>query len=266
MTKQQLTAAIRTCVENGDRAFVPYIMAGDGGLGTLKKTILFLQEIGVTAIELGIPFSDPVADGPVIQEAGERALSSGVTLKKVIQEIGSFREEVTVPLVVMTYLNPMICYGIDQFAGDCAKNGVSGLIIPDLPYEESAFVKESLEKHDLALIPLVSLTSPPTRIEKITSAGEGFIYAVTVNGITGVREGFGEALNLHLKKLKEVSPVPVLAGFGISTPEQVEEIGQIVDGVIVGSAIVQALHRQDFETVKQLVAATKKKIKSSTVI
>lgn len=260
MTKNQLTNAIRNCVKSGEKAFVPYIMAGDGGIETLKETILFLQEIGVTAIELGIPFSDPVADGPVIQEAGERALAKGVTLRAVIEEIGSFKEEVTVPLVFMTYLNPIIRYGIDQFVKDCAENGVSGLIVPDLPYEEKALLGKALNAFNIALIPLVSLTSPPERIEKITRAGEGFIYAVTVNGITGVRDGFGDALDLHLKKLKEVSPVPVLAGFGISTPAQVEEIGNAVDGVIVGSAIVQALHNRDFEIVKKLVHAAKKKV------
>lgn len=261
MTKKQLTDAIRNCVESGDKAFVPYIMAGDGGIETLKKTILYLQEIGVTAIELGIPFSDPVADGPVIQDAGERALSHGVTLRTVIQEIGSFKEEVTVPLVFMTYLNPIIRYGIEKFVEDCAQNGVSGIIVPDLPYEERELLQHALTKFDIALVPLVSLTSPPERIEKITSAGEGFIYAVTVNGITGVRDGFGEELDLHLRKLKEVSSVPVLAGFGISTPEQIKAMGSVVDGVIVGSAIVQALHNQDLNAVKKLVHASKKKLR-----
>lgn len=265
MTKNQLTDAIRNCVKSGDKAFVPYIMAGDGGIETLKGTILFLQEIGVTAIELGIPFSDPVADGPVIQEAGERALAKGVTLRAVLEEIGSFKEEVTVPLVFMTYLNPIICYGVDKFVEDCAKNGVSGIIVPDLPYEEKDLLEEALNKFDIALIPLVSLTSPTERIEKITSAGEGFIYAVTVNGITGVRSGFRDDLDLHLKKLKEVSPVPVLAGFGISTPAQVESMGNVVDGVIVGSAIVQALHDQDLDTVKKLVQASKNQVQTPSI-
>src|SRR4051812_24077342 len=119
MTKQDLTNAITDCVTRGDKAFVPYIMAGGGGLDTIKKTILFLQQAGVTAIELGIPFSDPVADGPVIEEAGVRALSKGVTLRKVLKELTLFKDEVAVPLVIMTYLNPILSYGIDQFAKDC---------------------------------------------------------------------------------------------------------------------------------------------------
>lgn len=257
MTKHNLTGAINACNERGDKAFVPYIMAGDGGIETLKKTILFLQEIGVTAIELGIPFSDPVADGSVIQEAGERALKHGITLRSVIQEVASFKDEVTVPLVFMTYLNPIIQYGIEQFVKDCVSSGISGLIVPDLPYEESALLTDALDGSDIALIPLVSLTSPQARIEKITAAGEGFIYAVTVNGITGERTGFNDDLGAHLEKLKAVSSVPVLAGFGISTPEQVKSIGALADGVIVGSTIVTALHNGALDTVRDLVQASK---------
>lgn len=257
MTKHDLTNAILDCNKCGDKAFVPYIMAGDGGIKTLKKTVLYLQKIGVTAIELGIPFSDPVADGKTIQEAGERALADGVTLREVMNEISLFKEEVNVPLVIMTYLNPVIQYGLNEFAKDCSLNGVDGLIVPDLPYEETDLLREILSDFEIALIPLISLTSPPERIKKITAASEGFIYAVTVNGITGERGGFNEDLGVHLKALKEVSPVPVLAGFGISTPEQVEKIGALADGVIVGSAIVNALHLGDYEIVEKLVHASK---------
>ena len=257
MTNNNLTNAINNCVQRGDKAFVPYIMAGDDGLQTLKRNILFLQEIGVTAIELGIPFSDPVADGPVIQEAGERALAHGVTLRSVMKELEVIRPEITVPIVIMTYLNPIISYGIAEFIKDCGTSGVSGLIVPDLPLEESDLLLNGLEGSGIALVPLVSLTSPPERIQKITAAGEGFIYAVTVNGITGVRDGFDDDLAAHLKQLKEISPVPVLAGFGISTPEQVESIGALADGVIVGSAIVTALHKEDWDTIEKLVNASK---------
>ncbi|MBE1553311.1 tryptophan synthase subunit alpha [Sporosarcina limicola] len=255
MTDMKLTKAINDCIERREKAFVPYIMAGDDGLETLKKNILFLQEAGVTAIEIGIPFSDPVADGPVIQEAGERALAHGVTLRNVLKELASFNKEVTIPLVIMTYLNPILRYGIDEFIKDCGDSGIDGLIIPDLPLEESALLRDSLVGSGIALIPLVSLTSPPDRIRKITAKGEGFIYAVTVNGITGVRDGFDDDLAAHFERLKAVSPVPVLAGFGISTPEQVRTIGALADGVIVGSAIVDAFHRKDLQAVEALVKA-----------
>lgn len=257
MTKQQITDAINACNARGDKAFVPYIMAGDGGIETLKETILFLQGIGVTAIELGIPFSDPVADGAVIEAAGERALAHGVTLRSVVKEVATFKNEVTVPLILMTYLNPIIQYGVESFANDCRDNGISGLIIPDLPYEENGLVREAFTNADLALIPLVSLTSPQERINKITAAGEGFIYAVTVNGITGERTEFDSELSIHFEKLKQASSVPVLAGFGISTPAQVQAIGAMADGVIVGSTIVTALHNRDLDTVRRLVEASK---------
>lgn len=262
MAKLRVKQAIEQCNERGDKAFVPYIMAGDGGMQTLKKTILFLQEAGATAIEVGIPFSDPVADGEVIQKAGERALAEGITLRKVLKELASFKEEVTVPLVIMTYLNPVLSYGLNKIAADCEAGGVYGLIVPDLPLEESGLLKGALEGTDVALIQLVSLTSPAERIKAIAEASEGFIYAVTVNGITGVRDSFTEGLGDHLKQLKEASNVPVLAGFGISTPEHVQSLGSLADGVIVGSAIVTALHEGDQEKVRELIDASKNQVSS----
>ena len=142
---------------------------------------------------------------------------------------------------------------------DCRNSGISGLIVPDLPLEESELLRNALAESEIALIPLVSLTSPPERIKKITAAGEGFIYAVTVNGITGVRDGFGDDLAAHLEGLKAVSPVPVLAGFGISTPEQVRSIGAFADGVIVGSAIVDAFHRNDLASGRGISESVEKK-------
>lgn len=254
-TEQSLAKAIQHTVDHGGKAFIPYIMAGDGGLSKLKETILFLQREGVTAIELGIPFSDPVADGPVIQAAGERALTEGVTLRKVLQEVAAFQDEVSVPLVIMTYLNPVLRYGISAFVEDCQNSGIRGLIIPDLPLEESAFLKEALEGTAIGLVQLVSLTSPLERLQRIVEASEGFVYAVTVNGITGEREAFADHLADHFAQLKKVSPLPVLAGFGISTPAQVQSMGALADGVIVGSAIVDALHQQDFDKVRALIAA-----------
>ncbi|MBE3102887.1 MAG: tryptophan synthase subunit alpha [Bacilli bacterium] len=257
MTKFQLQTAIDQQVATGGRAFIPYIMAGDGGLSKLRKQLLFLQEAGATAVELGIPFSDPVADGPTIQEAGKRALAEGITLRGVLEEIGRLQNEVTIPIVLMTYLNPVFQYGIEAFAKTCAEVGVSGLIVPDLPLEESAIVHDEFIKYDLALIQLVSLTSPQDRIERIAKASEGFLYAVTVTGITGARAEFALNIGEHLAKLKELSSVPVMAGFGISTPEQVREMGKLADGVIVGSRIVDALHAGDLESIRELIAASK---------
>lgn len=260
MVKEKLLNAIQSVNAGGDKAFVSYIMAGDGGLETLKSKIFFLQEAGVTAIELGIPFSDPVADGPTIQLAGERALASGTTLRLIMQELESFYKEVTVPLVLMTYYNPLLSFGLEQFAQACEKIGIAGLIVPDLPVEETVELHKALAHTDVALVPLVSLTSPPDRIAKITASGEGFIYAVTVNGITGVRAGFGDQLEQHFSRLSELSNIPVLAGFGISTPEQVKSMGALADGVIVGSSIVEAFHQNDLEKITGLIQATKKTV------
>lgn len=257
MTKMKLQAAIEHQVATGGKAFIPYIMAGDGGLANLREQLLFLQQAGATAVELGIPFSDPVADGPTIQEAGKRALADGVTLRGVLKEIGELQDEVTIPIVLMTYLNPVFRYGVEDFAKACADVGVSGLIVPDLPLEESSLLKVEFTKHDLALVQLVSLTSPPERIERIAKASEGFLYAVTVTGITGARAEFAANVGDHLAKLKEVSSVPVMAGFGISTPEQVQEMGKLADGVIVGSKIVDALHVGDLDCIRELIAASK---------
>ncbi|MGG0643933.1 tryptophan synthase subunit alpha [Sporosarcina gallistercoris] len=253
MSEFTLTASILKRNAEGQSAFVPYMMAGDGGLDVLHERISFLEEAGADAIEIGIPFSDPVADGEVIQEAGSRALRNGVTLRKVMSELQAQKH--SVPLVVMTYLNPVLAYGVSEFAENCEEAGVKGLIIPDLPHEERRLLSGALVGKDIALVPLISLTSSAERIEKIARTAEGFIYAVTVNGITGVRSGFGSDLMDHLTNLKRVSNVPVLAGFGISAPEQVRAFSPVADGVIVGSAIVTAFHEGNLEKVKTLIQA-----------
>lgn len=248
-----LQRAIETVTTANDKAFIPYIMAGDGGLDTIKQQILFLQQHGATAIEVGIPFSDPVADGPTIQAAGLRALEAGANLRTILAEIASFKEEIHIPLVVMTYLNPIIRYGIEAFVEAAEAANIKGLIVPDMPLEEANMLTDALAGHDIALVQLISLTSPTERIEKLAAAAQGFIYAVTVNGITGTREGFDEALHEHLSALKSVADIPVLAGFGISTREHVEAMNRSVDGVIVGSAIVKAFHENRLAAIEALL-------------
>ena len=239
------------------KAFVPYIMAGDGGLETLKDKLLFLQENGVDAVEIGVPFSDPVADGPTIQQAGIRALGAGVSLTRVLEAIQSFKEEITIPLILMTYTNPVIAFGVERFAEKAALAGIDGCIIPDLPIEEEDLFSPSLEKEGIELIRLVTVTSPDERIEKIAAKGNAYVYAVTVAGITGARSGFQSELGGFLAKVKKASKLPVLAGFGISTPEHVREMNKHCDGVIVGSKIVELFHENNLEEIKQLIAAAK---------
>ena len=251
----RLEQAIRTVNDRGEKAFIPYVMGGDGGIDRLPDILAFLERSGATAIEVGVPFSDPVADGPVIQEAGLRALAHEVSLHDVLEAIRVARQETTVPIVVMTYLNPIFRFGIDVFLATCREVGVDGLIIPDLPLEQSAQFFAKHDKQDIALVQLVSLTSPIERIQKIANQSEGFLYAVTVNGTTGGQTTFGESLEAHLANVAELSPVPVLAGFGISTPAHVKQLGASVAGVIVGSKIVELLQQEDTSAIEQLMAA-----------
>lgn len=247
----------KALTEKEKKVFVPYIMAGDGGLETLKEKLLFLQECGADAIEIGIPFSDPVADGPTIQEAGIRALRNGTTLRKVLETFQTFKNELTIPIILMTYLNPLIAYGIKKFAEDAANAGISGCIIPDLPLEEEGIIAPSLEQQEIALIRLVTLMTPAERVKEICSSAKGFIYAVTVTGITGVRNSFNSDLSAFLETVKSASAVPVLAGFGVSNSEQVREVCKHCDGVIVGSKIIDLFEQDDLAGIKQLVSTAK---------
>lgn len=235
------------------KAFVPYIMAGDGGLDCLTERLQILEDLGVTAVEIGIPFSDPVADGPTIQQAGIRALQSGTTLAGVIKEVEKARELVNIPLVMMTYLNPIYAYGIERFVQDIQQAGIDGCIIPDLPVEEEDIIAPKLNGAGIELIRLVTMTTPMDRIETIAKKGNGFLYTVTVKGITGVRNEYDQDLSEFLKNVKKVSPIPVLAGFGISSEAQVKELASYSDGVIVGSKIVELFESSDIQSLKKLI-------------
>lgn len=257
MSKAMLDNAFQTVSQAGEKAFVPYIMAGDGGLDSLNERIQFLADSGATAIELGLPFSDPVADGPTIQAAGIRALEAGTTVRAVLDEVAKEKASRHVPLVIMTYLNPVFAFGVEDFASACAAAGISGLILPDLPLEEEGLVVEALQKHEIALIRLVALTSTPERIRALAERAEGFLYAVTVAGTTGERATFVDQLGTHLQELKKISNAPVLAGFGVSTPAHVKELSQYCDGVVVGSKIVDALHQGNRQQVEELIRSRK---------
>lgn len=242
---------------NNSKAFVPYIMAGDGGLDCMVERIKLLEKFGATAIEVGVPFSDPVADGPTIQRAGIRALENGTTLKGIIEELGKARMEVNVPIVLMTYLNPIYRYGINKFVQDIRFAGVDGCIIPDLPIEEEGILTAQLEEAEIELIRLVTLTTPIERIKTIASKGKGFLYTVTIKGITGARSEYDSELNQFLQNVKAASPIPVFAGFGISNQEQIEDITKYCDGVIVGSKIVDLFNSQNLVEMEKLMSMFK---------
>ena len=239
MTKT-LTKHLQAIKDSKRGIFVPYIMAGDHakGLDGLFETIALLENSGVSAIEVGIPWSDPVADGPVIELAGQRSLAKDVTLTAIIKKLQE--QKTQVPLVIMTYINPVYQYGIEAFVKDLADTSVKGLIIPDLPDEHADFITPYLKDSDIALVPLVSLTTGIDRQKQLIDGAEGFIYAVAINGVTGKTGNYRDDLDKHLANLTAHADIPVLTGFGVSTEEDIKRFNAVSDGVIVGSKIVRA--------------------------
>lgn len=253
MGKERIDRALEEKMKAKQNIFVPYIMAGDGGLDHLDEQISFLQECGAAAIELGIPFSDPVADGPTIQSAGIRALKNGVTLSNVLETLKHSKVNRTIPIILMTYINPIFSYGVEEFARDCQYSGVDGVIIPDVPLEEESLVISILKKYSVAFIRLAALTSPEERLAELAKRSEGFLYAVAVKGTTGTRTSHEGEVNAYLEQLKKNSRVPVLAGFGVSNTEQAQELSSHCDGIIVGSKIVELLHEGKKDDIKKLI-------------
>jgi len=232
----------RKLKKQGKKAFIPYTMAGDPSLEKTKETVLLFEQCGADIVELGVPFSDPLADGPTIQRASERAIRNGVTLRQVIGLVKKIRQETRIPLVLMTYFNPVFRYGTGNFIKDSVHAGADGVIIPDLPPEEAEDVIKLSKEARLDTIFLLAPTSTNDRIRKVTRASSGFIYYVSITGITGsglLLDGSMEAL---ISQIRKYTKKPVAAGFGISTPEDASAVSKIADGVIVGSAIVRRLH------------------------
>lgn len=224
--------------EKDQKALIPFVVAGDPDLRVTEALVFEMAGRGADIIELGVPFSDPLADGPTIQNASQRALKNGTSLKEVLI-LAKRLKGITPPLILMTYYNPVFQYGLRTFAKECRKGGIDGVIIPDLPPEEAEpWILEAREK-DLDTIFLIAPTSPPERIKKISRLCRGFIYYVSVTGVTGVRRGLPEDLERSIRRIRELSEKPIAFGFGISGPRQVRKISHFADGVIVGSAIVK---------------------------
>jgi tryptophan synthase alpha chain len=257
----RLEQSFKLLIENNRKAFVPYMMAGDGGLECLVERLVLLEKFGAAAIEVGVPFSDPVADGPTIQSAGIRALKNNTTLKGIITELTKAKEVVKIPIILMTYLNPIYAYGIDAFARDIQTAGVDGCIIPDLPLEEEDIIAPQLADAQVELIRLITPATPLERITEIAGRGKGFLYAVTVKGITGTRNLFDNDLNEFLDAVKKLSPIPVLAGFGISNEDQMKELTKNCDGVVVGSKIVDLFEKDNLFEMEKLMAVFKQEAK-----
>lgn len=243
------------------KAFIAYITAGDPTLAATAKLVKALENSGVDIIELGIPFSDPLADGPTIQAASQRALRKHVTLKKVFAMVKGLRHETGAPIAFMTYYNPVLKYGINRFMDDARRSGVDGVIVPDLPYEEASELVRLGRRKGVATIGLVAPTSTGKRIKEIAKRSTGFVYYVSLTGVTGARKKLPEELKARLATVRSASRKPVCVGFGISTPAQAKEAAGSSDGVIVGSAIVKMIEN-NIKNEKTLLARVERFAKS----
>ena len=222
-------------------ALIPYITVGYPSVETTLKVVPLFASSGCDIIELGIPFSDPLADGATIQRASYEALGQGVTPKVCFEVAQELRRRIEIPLVFMTYYNPVLKFGVQQFCSKCAEVGIDGLIIPDLPPEEGQDLEQSIRKHGLDLIYLLSPASTEERIELVAGRSSGFIYLVSLIGVTGARDKLPEELESFVARVREKTEKPLCIGFGVSTPEQARRIAKVADGVIVGSRIIQLL-------------------------
>ncbi len=227
---------------NNKKAFIGFLTAGDPSFDASYDNMMAMVKAGADLIEIGIPFSDPIAEGVVIQEADVRALKAGMTTDKAFEMAQKVRSQTDIPLVFMTYLNPVFKYGYDKFFAKCKEIGIDGLICPDMPFEEKNEADEIAKKYDISIISMIAPTSEQ-RIKEIAESAEGFLYIVSSLGVTGVRSEIKTDLASIMDVVKKYAKVPAAIGFGISTPEQAKKMSQLADGVIVGSAIVRLIEK-----------------------
>lgn len=257
---------LRRSRERGRKSLIIYITAGDPDLKVTEELVYSIAEAGADVVELGIPFSDPLADGPTIQQASYRALKGKVTIPKILSTIEKIRKKSSVPIALMTYYNPIFCYGLDRFVADSKAVGVDGLIVPDLPLEESKELLGITERFGIELISFIAPTSTPQRIAAIAQSARGFIYCVSVTGVTGIRENLSLDVAEMIRKIRPYTDVPLAIGFGISNTKQAKEMIKYSDAIIVGSAVVKIIenYQNDLATmlsqVKDFVRSLKKAI------
>ncbi len=251
----RIAKAFRKLKEEGGKALVTFITAGDPDMATTAELIPELEKAGADIIELGMPFSDPMADGPTIQLSSERALAGGATLPGILETVRSARRESDIPIILMGYYNPIFTYGMERFAEDAVAAGVDGVLLVDLPPEESeaeGFTRTA-RKNGLDVIFLLAPTSGYDRIEKVIRLGRGFLYYVSVTGVTGARKEVSASLREEVLKIRDRSTLPVVVGFGISDPDQAGEVSSFSDGVVVGSALVKYFEKYRGSELKEKV-------------
>lgn len=241
---------------NGKKALITFVTAGDPDLETTEKLVLSMIDSGADIVELGVPFSDPVAEGPVIQTASERSLAGGTTLVKIFALVKSLREKTNAPLLLMMYLNTIYGFGTEKFFQLCVENGIDGVIVPDMPYEERDEIQPTAKKYGIHSISLVAPTSKE-RIAMIANDASGFLYCVSSTGVTGTRNNFSTNFEEFFATIKQNSKIPCAVGFGISNPEQAKEMSGYCDGVIVGSAIVKIIEQEKQNSIPKVSAFVK---------
>jgi tryptophan synthase alpha chain len=262
----RIESTFKTLTSKKEKVLIAYVMGGDPTLMQTGQIILEMEKAGADIIEIGVPFSDPVADGPIIQKAAERALRQGVTLRSVLDLVATLRRQTKIPLILMTYCNPIFAFGIETFFKEAKGVGVDGVIVPDLPPEEAKEFLLQGRRHLIDLIFLVAPTTPPDRIQKIVKSGTGFIYYVPLTGVTCSKLINKEAIRERIRELKSMTDRPIAAGFGISSAEEAKEIAQVADGIIVGTALVRivetAQNDPNYSSVlAQLVSSLKQAIR-----
>ncbi|HSE92916.1 MAG TPA: tryptophan synthase subunit alpha [Methylomirabilota bacterium] len=240
----RITATFERLRAAGERALVVYVTAGDPSLDVTARLVVEADRRGADVIELGVPFSDPLADGPVIQRAGQRALAAGTSLVRVLESVAKIRVDVRAPIVLFTYYNPVLVFGLAAFAGAAARAGVDGVIVVDLPPEEADPLDAELRRTGIDLIHLAAPTSTSERLRLVARRSRGFVYLVSLTGVTGERTALPPDLEAQVRTLRLVTTKPICVGFGIGRPEQVAAVGAVADGAIVGSAIVRLVEER----------------------
>jgi tryptophan synthase alpha chain len=247
----------RDLKSEGKKAFIPFITAGDPSLEATKALVSSLESAGADIIELGVPFSDPVADGPSIQKSSMRALKNNISPRDVIKTVAEIRKATQIPIAFLTYYNLIFKYGIEEFLKDAVEAGVDGMVLADLPPEEASELTDAARKYDFATIFLIAPTSASERIKIVSEACTGFIYCVSLTGVTGARSQISEMLAPTLKEIKKHTDKPVAVGFGVSNPDQAKDVAKMADGVIVGSAIVNVIEANADDREKLLSSVEK---------
>lgn len=237
----RLEKVLQRIKEKGEKALVAYITAGDPDLVMTRELILALASSGVDIVEVGVPFSDPVADGPIIQAASRRALGKGTTLSAILDMIGSVRQVADIPMILFGYYNPIFVYGNERFARKAQEAGLDGVLVADLPLEEAKELRRYTDPKGIAFISLIAPTTPDKRIDTISRHSRGFLYLISITGVTGTTRPEADTIKKEVERIRTITRLPLMVGFGISRPEQVTAMAPYIDGVVVGSAFMRLI-------------------------